>query len=129
MGDSGWSVTGTAIGAEGDVDIAPGTGEDLTELFGVDAFEASPMENLARSLSSSVVLLPDGLTLALPSDAADTLRWGCAVPGLAGRWLMSDFRRFVSAASASWEEDESDARMVCPSSEVCAWASGSAEPS
>lgn len=45
-------------------------GDDLMELAGVDAFDASPIENLARSLSSSVVRLPDDLIPPLPPPPA-----------------------------------------------------------
>ena len=72
-GASGWSVT------------VVGAGEALEEVAGVEAFEASPIANLARSLSSRVVRVAGrGLGAGAAADSGGVvLAWAFA--GLAGR--------------------------------------------
>lgn len=102
---SGWSAAGT------------GEGDALADDEGVLVPDASPTANLARSLSSSVVLPAGrGLGAGVGADSAaagdgEAVRPGLWL-GLAGRWMTRVFLRLLKAASASWEEDEKEVRML-----------------
>lgn len=108
---SGWSVIGT------------GEGVALVDGAGVELPDASPIANLARSLSSSVDRADRGVGAGVGAGSTGVGEVAAGCPTVAGPALCdtNDLRRLLSADSASWDEDERDVRMP-PSDEerVCA---------
>ena len=95
-GESGWSKTGTGV-----LD-----GVERTDGLGDVRSEASPMANLALSLSSRVVLDREVGRAAGDDESGCGLRW----TGLPARCVASDLRRFVTASAAICPDDESEWR-------------------